>query len=113
MRKGCPSHRWLPAVAAHPVLAARRLLQPFPQTAGNRAVLHEADFRVRWCGDRERAVRGQSPATTPAARACGAINDPGMIERRARLNEVANEPDARQRLGRSATDHSRPAAPTC
>jgi hypothetical protein len=44
----------------------------------------------------------------PAARACGAINDPGMIERRARLNEVANEPDTR--LGRSATDYSRPAA---
>ena len=58
------------------------------QTAGNQAGLHEADFQVRWCGDREQAA-------APAARACGAINDPGMIERRARLNEVANEPDAR------------------
>jgi hypothetical protein len=76
-------------------MPAERRLQPFPQTAGNQAVLHEADFRVRWCGDRERAVRDQSPATAPAARACGAINDPGMIERGARLNEVANEPDAR------------------
>ena len=72
-----------------------RRLQPSPQTAGNQVVLHEADFRVRWCGDRERAVRGQSPASAPTARACGAITDPGMIEQRGRLNEVANEPDAR------------------
>ena len=69
-----------------------RRLQPFPQTAGNQAALHEADFRVRWCDDRERAVRGQSPATAPVARACGTINDRGMIKRGVRLNEVAMNP---------------------
>ena len=62
---------------------------------GTAPMTRKSTFRVRWCGDRERAVRGQSPANAPAAPACGAINDPGMIERRARLNEVANEPAAR------------------
>ena len=52
----------------------------------------------------ERACSRQVSDNGPASRACGAIDDPGMIERRARPNEVAHEPDARQRLGQSSTD---------
>ena len=37
-------------------------------------------------------------------RLCGAINDPGMIDRKARPNEVANEPAAREHIGQSPTD---------
>src|SRR6516162_10946736 len=103
-------------VASRPLLtqpptATLRRLQPFPQTTGNQAVLHEADSLGS--RDREQSARGWSPATAPASGACGVIDDPRMIERGPRPHEVAHEPDAQQPDGRCSTGYRRPSAPAC
>ena len=75
-----------------------RRLQPFPEVAEDQVVFHEPDFQS------PATVSGLARGNGPASRACGAIDDQDMIERRARPNEIAHEPDARQRLGQSSTD---------
>jgi GAF domain len=88
-----------------------RRFRPFPETTGywvgfprtRRSCSVTASGRLGF--GLRRCVRVTSPY--------GAINDPRMMHRGARPNEVANEPDGLRRLGQRSADHRRSSTPTC